>query len=281
MKFKVSAKINYKALSPSTLLLSTQPFKSLNQLVTEETFTTNPTLNRKELNSLAGEKRFSIIDIPDTGDISVEYNAIVENSVKVIQATQLDDVPISLMTASALTYLNPSRYCQSDKLYKFAYNKFGKIGNAFQKVMAIRDWIYNNVEYSSGYTTPQTSAFDTITEQTGVCRDFAHLGIALCRALTIPARYFTCYAYQLQPQDFHACFEAYLGGYWVIIDATKMVPINGLVKIATGVDATDTALASIFGNLQFQGMEVSTTLLSKEFEYLDYNSTDQGYSYTI
>ena len=281
MKFKVSAKIDYKALSPSTLLLSTQPFRSLNQLVIEETFTTNPDLNRKELNSLAGEKRFSIIDIPDNGAITVQYEAVIENSVKVIQASQLDDVPISLMTASALTYLNPSRYCQSDKLYKFAYNKFGKIGNAFQKVMAIRDWIYNNVEYSSGYTTPQTSAFDTITEQTGVCRDFAHLGIALCRALTIPARYFTCYAYQLQPQDFHACFEAYLGGYWVIIDATKMVPINGLVKIATGVDATDTALASIFGNLQFQGMEVSTTLLSEEFEYLDYNSTEQGYSYTI
>ena len=280
MKFKVSARINYKAQSSSTLLLSAQPFKSLNQLVTEETFTTNPVLNRKELNSLAGEKRFSIIDIPDSGDISVEYNAIVENSVKVIQARQLDDVPISLMTASALAYLNPSRYCQSDKLYKFAYNKFGKIGNAFEKVMAIREWIYQNVEYSSGYTTPQTSAFDTITEQTGVCRDFAHLGIALCRALTIPARYFTCYAYQLKPQDFHACFEAYLGGYWVIIDATKMVPINGLVKIATGVDATDTALASIFGNLQFQNMEVSTTLLSEEFEDLDYNSTAQGYSYT-
>ena len=280
MKFKVSARINYKAQSSSTLLLSAQPFKSLNQLVTEETFTTNPILNRKELNSLAGEKRFSIIDIPDSGDISVEYNAIVENSVKVIQARQLDDVPISLMTASALAYLNPSRYCQSDKLYKFAYNKFGKIGNAFEKVMAIREWIYQNVEYSSGYTTPQTSAFDTITEQMGVCRDFAHLGIALCRALTIPARYFTCYAYQLKPQDFHACFEAYLGGYWVIIDATKMVPINGLVKIATGVDATDTALASIFGNLHFQNMEVSTTLLSEEFEDLDYNSTAQGYSYT-
>lgn len=281
MKFKVSARIRYKAQSPSTLVLSTQPFKSLNQLVTEETFTTNPLLNRKELNSLAGEKRFSIIDIPDSGDVSIEYKAIVENSVKVIPARQLDDVPISLMTASALSYLNPSRYCQSDKLYKFAYNKFGKIGNAFEKVMAIRDWIYNNVEYSSGYTTPQTSAFDTITEQTGVCRDFAHLGIALCRALTIPARYFTCYAYQLQPQDFHACFEAYLGGYWVIIDATKMVPINGLVKIATGADATDTALASIFGNLQFQNMEVSTTLLSEEFEYLDYNSNEQGYAYTI
>ncbi|RZL00012.1 MAG: transglutaminase family protein [Pedobacter sp.] len=280
MRLKVSAKIEYNALAPSTLILNTQPFKSSNQTVTEEIFNTSPDLKRKELNSLAGEKRFSIIEIPQPGLISIQYTATVENNVKVLQASNLDDVPISLMPASALSYLNPSRYCQSDKLYKFAYNKFGRIGNAFEKVMAIRDWIYNNVEYSSGYTTPQTSAFDTITEQTGVCRDFAHLGIALCRALTIPARYFTCYAYQLQPPDFHACFEAYLGGCWVIIDATKLAPVNGLVKIATGVDATDTALASIFGNLQFQNLQVTTSLLDSAFSYLNYDSTEQGYSYT-
>lgn len=281
MRFKVSARIDYKAISPSTLLLNIQPFKSINQVIIEETLDSSPALNMKELNSFAGEKRFNIIDIPNTCNISLQYSAIVENEVKVLKAAHLDDVPIGLMPASALSYLNPSRYCQSDKLYKFAYNKFGNIGHAFQKVMAIREWIYKNVEYSSGYTTPQTSAFDTITEQTGVCRDFAHLGIALCRALTIPARYFTGYAYQLLPQDFHACFEAYLGGYWIIIDATKLVPINGLIKIATGVDATDTALASIFGNLQFQLMEVSTTLQSEKLDYLDYNSTDQGYSYNI
>lgn len=279
MRFEISTKIDYEALVPSTLLLNVQPYKSLNQKIIEETFTSQPGLKMNELYSLAGEKRFKTIDIPDQGYISLSYHAIIENQVKVIPAQHLDDVTISRMTASALSYLNPSRYCQSDKLYKFAYNKFGKIEHAFQKVMAIREWIYNNVEYSSGYTTPQTSAFDTITEQTGVCRDFAHLGIALCRALTIPARYFTGYAYQLQPQDFHACFEAYLGGYWIIIDATKLVPINGLIKIATGVDATDTALASIFGNLQFRNMEISTTLVSKEFDYLNYDSVAQGYTY--
>lgn len=279
MRFEISTKIDYEALVPSTLLLNVQPYKSLNQKIIEETFTSQPGLKMNELYSLAGEKRFKTIDIPDQGYISLSYHAIIENQVKVIPAQHLDDVTISRMTASALFYLNPSRYCQSDKLYKFAYNKFGKIEHAFQKVMAIREWIYNNVEYSSGYTTPQTSAFDTITEQTGVCRDFAHLGIALCRALTIPARYFTGYAYQLQPQDFHACFEAYLGGHWIIIDATKLVPINGLIKIATGVDATDTALASIFGNLQFRNMEISTTLISKEFDYLNYDSVAQGYTY--
>lgn len=281
MRFEVSAKIDYLVKSSSTLLLNIQPFKSLNQVIIEELFRSQPELQINELNALAGEKRFKIIDIPNTGNISLQYKAMVDNEVKIIPAEQLDDVPISLMPASALFYLNPSRYCQSDKLYKFAYNKFGSIAHAFQKVMAIREWIFNNVEYSGGYTNPQTSAFDTITEQVGVCRDFAHLGIALCRALTIPARYFTGYAYQLKPQDFHACFEAYLGGYWIVIDATKLAPINGLIKIATGADATDTALASIFGNLQFQNMEINTTLLSDEFKNLNSNAMDQGYSYHI
>jgi transglutaminase-like putative cysteine protease len=183
-----------------------------------------------------------------------------------------------MMPASALNYLNPSRYCQSDRLYRFAYHQFGSHQHAYQKVMAVRDWIFTNVQYG-GFTTAQTSAYDTITEQIGVCRDFAHLGVALCRALTIPARYFTGYSYQLTPPDFHACFEAYLGGSWVVIDATKLAPLNGLVKIATGVDAVDTAFASIFGNLQFLNMNVNTVSLNPEFEKLDFDSSSQGYSY--
>lgn len=278
MKFEVSAKIVYQALSPSTLILNIQPFKGGTQVVTDENFLLTPGLKMRELIAVTGEKRFKVIEIPEPGNVTIDYKAVVENTINVIPGAQLDDVLISVMPAEVLPYLNPSRYCQSDKLYKFAFNKFGHIENAFEKVMAIRDWIYKNVEYG-GYTTPQTSAYDTITEQVGVCRDFAHLGIALCRALTIPARYFTGYAYQLQPPDFHACFEAYVGGYWVIVDPTKLVPINGLIKIATGVDATDTAFASIFGNLMFKRMEVNAISLSSEFQYFDFNSALQGYSY--
>lgn len=279
MKFEVSANLTYNALSPSTLILNVQPFKSDAQLVLEETFLLTPQLKMTAVNAVSREKRFQIIEIPEAGTLSLNYKAVVENEVKVIPGAKLDDVPISKMPAPALFYLNPSRYCQSDKLYKFAYNKFGHIDHAYDKVIAIRDWIFANVEYSAGYTTAQTSAFDTITEQVGVCRDFAHLGVALCRALTIPARYFTCYAYQLRPQDFHACFEAYLGGHWIVVDATKLAPINGLIKIASGADATDTALASIFGNLQFMSFQVNTVLQDNEFPQVDYNSSLYGYSY--
>jgi transglutaminase-like putative cysteine protease len=279
MKFEVFAELKYTSTVPSTLILNIQPYKSVGQQVLQEKFEPNIALKRYDWYASAAEKRFIVLEVPQTDEVIFTYSGVIENQIKTIKSNLLDDVQISLMPISVLPYLNPSRYCQSDKLYKFAFDKFGAIDSAFGKVMAIRDWIFNNVEYKGGVTTAQTSAFDTVKEQIGVCRDFAHLGVALCRAMTIPARYFTGYAYQLVPQDFHACFEVYLGGYWIIIDATKMVPINGLVKIATGFDATDTALASSFGNLIFTSMEVKISCLEENFQPLDSDSLLQGYSY--
>jgi transglutaminase-like putative cysteine protease len=278
MKFEVSAKLKYEVLAPSTIILSVQAYKYGGQLVTEESFSSDPDLKTLEWIADRGEKVFKVLDIPDKGLITLQYKAMVENGCKRILAKTLDEVPVSLMPANVLPYLNPSRYCQSDKLYKFASTNFGKINNPYRQVIAIRDWVYNNVEYKKGYTNSNTSAHDTLTEHVGVCRDFAHLGIALCRALTIPARYLTAYAYKLKPQDFHACFEVYLGGMWIIVDATKLVPVNGLVKIATAMDAADAALASIFGNLKYLKMEVQTTFLDGEF--VDATIDDQfAYSY--
>jgi transglutaminase-like putative cysteine protease len=159
-----------------------------------------------------------------------------------------------------IPYLFPSRYCQSDRLSRFAWDLFGKIDQPYKKVLTIVDWIYDNVEYLRGSTDSETSAYDTVTQRTGVCRDFAHLGIALCRALSIPARYFTGYAYELQPPDFHACFEACVGGQWLVFDPTRLSSLNGLVRIATGRDAADAAVASIFGRARGTKMEVACLL---------------------
>ncbi|MBC7566693.1 MAG: transglutaminase family protein [Pedobacter sp.] len=279
MKFEVFAELIYDSTVPSTLILNIQPFKTVGQRVLEEKFDCNIVLKSYEWYANSGEKRFKVLEVPQAQEVVFTYSGVVENQIKTIPARQLDDVQISLMPVSVLSYLNPSRYCESDKLYKFAFDKFGSIESTFEKVMAIRDWIYDNVEYKGGVTSAQTSAYDTLNEQIGVCRDFAHLGVALCRAMTIPARYFTGYAYRLVPQDFHACFEVYLGGHWVIIDATKLMPINGLVKIATSFDATDTALASSFGNLNFKSMAVTISCLDEKFEAFDSDSLAQGYVY--
>ncbi len=127
-------------------------------------------------------------------------------------------------------------------------------------MVAICDWIHANVEYLRGSTDSMTSAFDTVTQRTGVCRDFSHLGIALCRALNIPARYFAGYAYELEPPDFHACFECFIGGSWTVFDATQLAHLNGLVRIGTGRDAADAAVASIFGSATCRKMVVSCAL---------------------
>ena len=105
-------------------------------------------------------------------------------------------------------------------------------------------------DYLAGTSCAETSAYDTFTRRAGVCRDFAHLGITFCRALGIPARFVSGYCWKLKPADFHAVFEAYLGGRWYLFDATRMCPLNGLVRIGVGRDAADTAFATYYGEIE-------------------------------
>ncbi len=270
VKFEVKAALQYDIQEPSTLILNIHALRTPSQAVLEENFSIEPYVKIEELVPEHSENRFVRLELLEPGQISINYRAIVDNFYKEIDYTSIEETPVSQLSTIILPYLYPSRYCQSDKLYRLANNKFGNINNPYEKVVALTEWIHRNVEYLSGSTNSQTSAYDTVTEQAGVCRDFAHLGIALCRALTIPARYFTGYAYKLLPADFHACFEAYLGGEWVIFDATKLAPLNGLIKIATGRDAADTAIASIFGNVTCNSINVSCQVLQDDFMPLYY-----------
>lgn len=254
MEFKVSADLVYNAEEAGTLVLT---IRALNGL--DESCIIDPGTIQYQDHSSATQRPL-VLRITDPGEITISYTARALNPFKYLDFAHLQPTPTSQMDPAVMLYMNPSRYCESDKLLKFATHLFGHIRDEFEKVIAITEWIYNQVEYQRGSTTGQTSAFDTITQQVGVCRDFAHLGIALCRALDIPARYCSTYAYQLKPQDFHACFEAYLSGHWVIFDATKLVPLNGLVKIATGRDAADTAVANLFGNINGLSMKVNAEL---------------------
>lgn len=133
MRLQVTANIQYEATMPSTLLLSIQPCIFERQLVTAESLCSDLILEIKELLSDTGEKRMKAIQIMEPGTVSFSYSATVENKSIPIPAEKLFDVPIGMMPVVALSYLIPSRYCQSDRLYKFAYNKFGQIGSAFQK----------------------------------------------------------------------------------------------------------------------------------------------------
>lgn len=266
MKFEITAELKYIIYSPSTIILNISALRSPKQIVLEETLIIDPYVKVEEITSAHLENRLIRLELSNEQNVSISYKAVVDNSFKEIDHRDITEIPVSQLDPSVFSYLYPSRYCQSDKLYRFANNKFGYIQNPFLKVLTLTNWISSHVQYLSGSTNAQTSAYDTVTELAGVCRDFAHLGIALCRALTIPARYFTGYAYKLYPEDFHACFEAFLGNEWILFDATRLVPLNGLVKIATGRDAADSAVASLFGNVQCQDIQVSCKAVDNDFE---------------
>jgi transglutaminase-like putative cysteine protease len=280
MKLEISSDLVYKVLSPSSLVLNIHALRTQKQTVLEESLVIEPYVKVEELSSEYGENRLIRMEIVKEEEISISYKAIVDNCYKETDHSEDADLLVSQLDRSVIPYLYPSRYCQSDKLLRFANNMFGSIETNYLKVVALTDWIYTHVQYLTGSTNSQTSAYDTVTEMAGVCRDFAHLGIALCRALTIPARYFTGYAYKLKPQDFHACFEAYLGNEWVLFDATKLVPLNGLVKIATGRDAADSAVATLFGNVNCRSIHVSCKTLDGVFEPFYYDPSGlKGISY--
>lgn len=281
MKFKVFSELAYEVLQPTTFIFNIQVSRSSSQVIMQESLVTDPELPIEEFTSSNNESRFLRLQVSENLRFKITYEAIVDLKYRILDEKQLlNNVPVIQLDADVIPYLFPSRYCQSDKLQKLAFKEFGHIKNAYAQALAISEWIYNNVEYLSGSTNSSTSAFDTLTERAGVCRDFAHLGITLCRALSIPARYFTGYAYKLDPPDFHACFEAFIGGQWIFFDPTQLVPVNGLVKIANGRDAADASVASIFGSTICNEVIVRCESLDPKFKPYDINKTRRkGLSY--
>lgn len=272
MKFNIQSEITYNVVSPTTFIFNIHALRTNSQQIISESLVLNPQIAVEEFSYNSGSGRFLRLKSMENSTFTISYNAIVDTHYTIFdQRQEFQTVPVAELDGEIISFLFPSRYCQSDKLQSLAYTEFGSIENIYSKVLAITDWIYNNVEYVSGSTDSGTSALDTITERVGVCRDFAHLGITFCRALSIPARYLTCYAYTLQPPDFHACFEAYIGGNWIVFDATRLVPLNSLVKIANGRDAADAAVASIFGNASSTNIFVSCEVADDNFTPFWYN----------
>lgn len=260
MLFRVSCELEYAVRFPSTILLSVHAQRNASQTVLEEHFEVEPRIRVGEFTPEGTGNRFIRLKTGRFKKLAVHYKALVSVDYQTYAAGSVEETPVSELSGAEIPYLFPSRYCQSDRLSRLAWDLFGRIENPHEKVVAISDWIHDNVEYLRGSTNSMTSAYDTVTQRTGVCRDFSHLAIALCRALNIPARYFSGYAYQLDPPDFHACFECFIGGSWVVFDATRLAYLNGLVRIGTGRDAADAAVASIFGSASCTRMVVDCQL---------------------
>lgn len=194
--------------------------------------------------------------LADPGDLSISYQGTIELQQEVVDSQNVQEATYPDLPHDVLRFLNPSRYCESDRLSRFAAAEFGNVDRGHSRVRTICQWINERLSYTPGSTDASTTACDVLLQRTGVCRDYAHVGISLCRALGIPARYVSGYAVDLQPPDFHGFFEAYLGDRWYLFDATNLAPIGGLVRIGTGRDAADVAFATIIGNATLENKEV-------------------------
>jgi hypothetical protein len=183
------------------------------------------------------------------GRLNLSYRAEIDVAEAPSDQPLTSDPELQSLVPSAefseVLYRRPSRYCPTDRLLGFALSEFGIAGEGFVAVQAIVDWIRRRIEYLPGSGTVRDSAEDTLLTGMGTCRDFAHLGVALCRAVGIPARFVAVYAPGLTPMDFHAVFEARQENRWCVFDPTGLAPRQAMVRIVTGRDAADAAFASV------------------------------------
>ncbi|ETF01170.1 transglutaminase [Advenella kashmirensis W13003] len=201
------------------------------------------------------------------GTVGVEYTArVVTNNER--RPADAAIYSISRLPKKTIPCLRPSRYCESDVLSAQVQSLFRAQGDGIALVESIIDWIQDNIQYEVGCSDSTTSAWDVFEKRKGVCRDFAHMAITFCRALNIPARFCVGYIYfDEPPQDFHAIFEAYLGGRWIKFDPTRLAPPDHLVVIARGNDAKDTPFATIFGSIRTTRMRIN---IVQEDPYSDF-----------
>jgi transglutaminase-like putative cysteine protease len=265
MRFHVSSHLDYQLEDPATFFFALKCIETNGQHIENESLIIDPDAATDDFTIGGGMNRFTRIRTSRSGRLALRYEADVETSFQLTDMSSLIIEGPHRLVPDAIPFLFPSRYCQSDRLRQQAVDLFGHLEDPHSIASGISDWVFDHVAYRSGTSNEQSSAVDTLEQRQGVCRDFSHLAIGFCRAMNIPARYVTCYSHQLEPPDFHAVFEVFIGGLWYVFDPTRLAPLNGLVRIATGRDAADAAVCTIFGNPLLNSIQVACESLDEEF----------------
>jgi transglutaminase-like putative cysteine protease len=258
MKLSIKAELVYNFADATQIIANLEASQTSDQIILSETLEVQPPANLLSDTTPYGDRR---IRASLSGDVIIRYLALVENNLRQLLPQAGRQHLWSDLPSDVLPFLLPSRFCPSDKFMRFAQREFGSAGDGVARVMAILEWINRNVDYVSGVSNAETTAERTFVDRAGVCRDFTHLGITLARALGIPARAVSAYALELNPPDFHAIFEVYVEDGWWLIDPTRLAPIEGIVRIGSGRDASDIAFLTSDKQCQVlrQTIEVSRT----------------------
>jgi transglutaminase-like putative cysteine protease len=245
----VASELGFAASDDVTLVLALAPATSAGELVSERLDVTSdggsPSPVVTELRGPDGS-RLHVVRA-GAGELLISYAATLRPAASPpVAAPGVDPAAVAggRVDADAVLALRQSRFCPSDALAGFAAGEFADLAPGADIAAAVASWVFERFAYEPGSSGPLDTAVDTLLSGAGVCRDFAHLTIALCRALGVPARLAAVYAPGLSPMDFHAVVEVRRGGLWEVHDPTRLAPRSSLVRIATGRDAADTAFAT-------------------------------------
>jgi transglutaminase-like putative cysteine protease len=258
---RVGCRLVFRADTPAPMMLVVRPRRDEPAKVKDERLVFAPHLDYEEFTDLHGNitERYVL----PVGETVITHDALVEvTSLPDSADRPPDSVPVEKLPAEVLRYTLPSRYCDSDRLLLFAAQHFGHIQNAVDRVIAICNWVHFNIKYVTGSGRPDISASEIVARGYGVCRDFAHVASALCRAVNIPARYVTGHLPDIgcwdpgSPMDFHAYFEAYLQDRWCTFDARFNTPRIGRITVAHGLDAVDVAFSTVHGRAELASFDV-------------------------
>ncbi|MBR1157055.1 transglutaminase family protein [Bradyrhizobium sp. JYMT SZCCT0428] len=238
MKLSIEAELVYNFAADTQVIANLEASRTTDQIILSESLDIQPPARFLSDTTSHGERS---IRASLSGDVTIRYVALVENNLRrLLPQSGLQHV-WSELPSEVLPFLLPSRFCPSDKFMRFAQREFSSAGDGVARIMAILEWIHRHVDSVAGASDAQTTAEQTFVDRAGVCREFTHLGITLTRALGIPARAVSAYALELNPPDFHAIFEVYIEDSWWLIDPTRLAPIEGIVRIGSGRDASDIA----------------------------------------
>lgn len=245
MWLRTGCDITFDVSMETPFILMLRPRSGLNQWVARESYMLKPSVLAVEYTDYYGNLCQRLVAPPGEFSIHTAADILTADALDVNHNAAF--VNVQDLPDAVLTYLLPSRYCESDKFLTMGQEIVAGLAPGYEQVAAIASWIRDNIRFNPDSVHFQTSAVEVNHQREGVCRDLAHIGIALCRGLCIPARMVVGYLHGLVPMDFHAWFEAYVGGRWYTFDATQPHPRAGRVTVAYGRDAADVAISNQFG----------------------------------
>lgn len=262
MWLETSCELRFQIPAPTPFVLMLRPRSGSQQWIASEEYLLFPSVPAFEFTDDYGNLCQRLV--APAGEF------VIRTSAKIMTADTLDIAPsgafveVENLPDSVLKYLLPSRYCESDRFHEMARDLTASQLAGYDQVAEIERWLQNNIQFLPGSSLIPLSAIEVNQKQVGVCRDLSHLGVALCRSLSIPARMVVGYLYGLEPMELHAWFEAFVAGRWYTFDATQISKNGGYVAIGYGRDAADVAIYNQFGPAVFpEGQIVSVELIDE------------------